>query len=605
MTSTAIADMPARQRRPQPYPDAERPRYELRQPLVALALTLPAALLLYLCFFPVAWGWLAWGALVPLLLLARSRMRPVTIYTFALLAGLAFYWPVLQWMRVADAAMYYAWGFLATYCALYFPVALFFIRYLDRRTPLPLVVSAPVVWTALEYLRCEFGTGFSWYLLGHTQHDQLHVIQIADLAGAFGVSFLVVTVNAVLAEALWLHPAVRRLIEGKDTPPRTMRYKLLIQVSVVGTLLLAACAYGDYRLHQNTFGYGPRIALIQGNLDQRVRNDESMAQVTFNHYRDLCDEAERNGGESLDLIVWPETSSPLVWWEDAPGVPSEFSAEEAAQYSQRWPTPLLLGLKSSLLDRHGKRAEYNTALLLDHGQALDHYDKIHLVPLGEYVPFRQTFPLMKKLSPYDFDYSIDSGHQHTRFAIQDKWQKHHYTFGVVICYEDTDPDVVRPYGGGDGKPAADFILNTSNDGWFNGTSEHDQHLAVARFRAVECRRAVARSVNMGISAVIDPNGRVLAPRQLQPVQWPPRDKPTAPIYRWAIDQADWGHELPVSRWGEFKKVQGLLYVALPIDERTSFYARAGDWLPWTCWSALAVGLFTGMIRRLRRAPLAA
>src|SRR5262249_34998362 len=153
--------------------------------------------LLYLSFFPVAWGWLAWGALAPLLLLTWSRARPLTVYSVALFAGLVFYWPVLQWMRVADPAMYFAWGFLATYCALYFPVALYLIRRLDRHTRLPLAVSAPMVWTALEYLRSEFGTGFSWYLIGHTQHDCLGLIQIADVTGAWGVSFLVVMVNAL------------------------------------------------------------------------------------------------------------------------------------------------------------------------------------------------------------------------------------------------------------------------------------------------------------------------------------------------------------------------------------------------------------------------
>jgi len=208
---------------------------------------------------------------------------------------------------------------------------------------------------------------------------------------------------------------------------------------------------------------------------------------------------------------------------------------------------------------------------------------------------------MKKLSPYDFDYSIESGRQHTRFPLIGQYKNCPYTFGVAICYEDTDPDVTRPYGGG-GQPPVDFILNTSNDGWFNGTSEHEEHLAISRFRAIECRRCVARSVNMGISAVIDPNGRVLAPRESPPIESPPHgDKPRFPIHHWRVDDKCWDHELPVTQWGRFKKVAGILEVAIPIDERTSFYAWAGDWLPWTCWTALAVGMFVGSIRRLRRA----
>ena len=96
---------------------------------------------------------------------------------------------------------------------------------------------------------------------------------------------------------------------------------------------------------------------------------------------------------------------------------------------------------------------------------------------------------------------------------------HAYSFGVAICYEDTDPDRTRPYGGGDGGPPADFLLNISNDGWFDGTSEHDEHLAICRFRAVECRRSVGRAVNMGISAVIDGNGRVLPLSPVAGTEW--------------------------------------------------------------------------------------
>jgi apolipoprotein N-acyltransferase len=385
--------------------------------------------------------------------------------------------------------------------------------------------------------------------------------------------------------------------------------------------MLATCGYGVYRLGQNNFGYGPRIALIQGNLDQRIRNDSSLAREAGNHFINLCNFAARDSkgpvcgmvggsaaqtaawldGPSVDLVVWPETSYPMVWKEEKPGVPTDYCEHDAAWMAAQWNTRVLLGVKSSIPENDGRRAEYNTALLLYQGKAIDRYDKIHLVPLGEYVPFRQTFPILKKLAPYDFDYSVDSGRKHTRFPLQDKLYGNGYTFGVVICYEDTDPDVARPYGGGDGVRPADFILNTSNDGWFNGTSEHEQHLAISRFRAIECRRSVGRSVNMGVSALIDPNGHVLPPRELSQIKSPSRDGESQIVsHIWVVDQPSWGHDLPVSRWGEFKKVQGVMFAAVPIDDRTSFYARVGDWLPWTCWSALAVGMFAGMIRRLRR-----
>ena len=594
--ATLVTDAPKRQRQTATQPD-ERPRLQLRPPLVALGLALPSALLLYLCFFPVAWGWLAWGALVPLLLLVRSRTRAVTVYTAATLAGLAFYWPVLQWMRVADDAMYAAWGFLATYCALYFPVALFFLRYLDRRTPLPLFVTAPVVWTALEYLRCQFGTGFSWYLIGHTQHDFLHVIQIADLTGAFGVSFLVVMVNGLLVDVLLLHPGVRACVTGSDAPPRWGRGAALIQAAVTAGLLLGALGYGQYRLGQNDFTYGPRLALLQGNLPQGVRNDPSMAGTALWHFKTICDVA---ANPAVDLIVWPETSYTATWRERQPGVPDDYCAKDAAYLATLWKNPLLLGLKSDIPDESGRRAEYNSALLVAEGKAVARYDKIHLVPLGEYVPFRHTLPVMKNLSPYDFDYSVESGRAHTRCPLNDRLGQRDFTFGVRICDEDTDPDVARPYGGGDGQAAVDFLLNTSNDGWFNGTSEHEQHLAVCRFRAIESRRSVARAVNMGVSAVVDPNGRVLPPKELGTYRARAADGgPGMPVHVWGVDESCWGRDMPVSEWAKFKKVAGVLDVAIPVDGRTSFYARAGDWLPWACWSALAVALFAASVRRLR------
>lgn len=631
MTPTALAEVASPSLRPQPFPDVEQRHDRLRQKYVALGLVLSSGLLLYLCFFPVACGWLAWVALVPLLLLARSQVRPIILYAMTALAGLVFYVPGLQWMRVADPAMYFAWGFLAIYCALYFPAALFFIRYLDRRTRLPMTITVPVVWTALEYLRSQFGTGFSWYLLGHSQHDYLAVIQIADLGGAYGVSFLVATVNGLLADALLLNPTLRHLV-APSAPARYGRVNILIQAAVVGAVLLGVCGYGWYRLSQHEFSRGPRIALLQGNLDQRIRNDSHQAKTVGLHFAALCDRAAgdttslqrwaigggvawvdgwfqwRKSPPSVDLAVWPETSYPMTWYEDRPGVPASRCDDEAYEMGKHWNAPMLLGLKSSIPEQgdHAParmpdhRAEYNSALLVTNGKAVGRYDKIHLVPLGEYVPFRETFPFLKKLAPYDFDYSVDSGREHPRLPLETRAQGKSYTFGVVICYEDTDPDVARPYAGGDDQPPADFLLNISNDGWFNGTSEHEQHLAIARFRAIECRRSLGRAVNMGISAIIDPNGRVLAPREYARISTlPNEDNPEAPIHLWQIDQDDWTQTLPPSRWGEFKKVQGVLFATLPIDNRTSFYARAGDWLPWSCWCALAVGLFAATTRRVR------
>jgi apolipoprotein N-acyltransferase len=183
---------------------------------------------------------------------------------------------------------------------------------------------------------------------------------------------------------------------------------------------------------------------------------------------------------------------------------------------------------------------------------------------------------MNWFAPYDFDYSIQEGETFTRFAL-DK-----YRFGVLICFEDTDPFLAPHYvrEESDGKPV-DFLVNISNDGWFDGSSEHEEHLAVSRFRAIECRRAMVRSVNMGISAVIDGNGRVLKPERAND------ESESQPL--WSV-QARGGADgaLPQAQWSTFKQVSGVLVAAVPLDDRFSLYAYLGDWLPGACWLLIGV-----------------
>ncbi len=510
--------------RPQPSaPPSSPPRSPMGRRVFVLSLMTSG--LLWLCYFPVACGWFIWIALVPLLSLVRSPARPWRIYLGAWLGGLAFYLAVIQWMRVADPRMYATWIGLSFYCSLYFPLAVYLIRFLDRRTRLPLVLTVPIVWTALEFLRSTFGGGFSWYMLAHSQHTFLPLIQIADLTGAYGVSFLIAAVNALLLEICLANRQLK--LPGRtpasDNPaayaagsPGGGRVGLLVQSLAILAALIGTVVYGFWRLGQDRSTPGPRLALLQGNLDQRLRNASAVsaeaAERMGRHFRDLADLAARY---RADLIVWPETSWPYEWQENEGGGPTANSLAMAKDMAARWHSHLLVGMNAATLTADGRSHRYNTAILIDRqGKVAGRYDKIHRVPFGEYVPFRDWLPWMNKLAPYDFDYSVWPGQVHTRFPLVDSATDRHFTFGVLICYEDADAEVARPYGGGDGEAPADFLLNISNDGWFDGTSEHDEHLAICRFRAIECRRAAARSVNMGISAVIDGNGRVLAPQEL-------------------------------------------------------------------------------------------
>ncbi|MCI0378661.1 MAG: apolipoprotein N-acyltransferase [Gemmataceae bacterium] len=569
--------------------------------------------LFYLCFFPVAWGFLGWIALAPLLMLVRAAAKPWKIYASAYLGGCFFFWPILWWMSVADYRMFYTWAMLATYCALYFPVAVWLIRVLERRTDWPLTFTVPIVWTSLEFVRSFLLTGFAWYYLGHTQHSFLAMIQIADLGGVYAISFILAAFNGWLVECALRFPEVRfafrqaeHLGQKNLSAGRQVclpQWRIVPQGLVVAGLISAALLYGAWRLEQNDFRAGPRVALLQGSIDQRLRNEASLGGLQasngiWNYYHTLCRMA-LNQVPGPDLLIWPETSLPFYWLE----LPKDLNTVKASdreeaglvhgllqKLAQETKVSHLFGLNTKDRSDEGKLKQYNSAVLFDaQGRYLGRYDKMHRVPFGEYVPFRDWLPFMNRFAPYDFDYSIRAGERQTRL----KFDQFH--FGVLICYEDTDPFMARQYGRmrADGPPV-DFLVNISNDGWFDGSSEHEEHLAICRFRAVEARRPIVRAVNMGVSAVIDSNGRVQKPREIRDFQGKKM---------WVVERDSRGvGELTPSEWHPFKKTAGVITATVPLDQRLSLYAQWGDLLPGGCWLLLA-----GVIvwSKLRRKPAAA
>jgi apolipoprotein N-acyltransferase len=569
--------------KPSAAPAPARPT--LRQ---LLPWALASSLLLYLAYFPVAWGWLGWVALVPLCVVMRSDARGRSVVLAAWICGLCFYFPALQWMRVADARMYATWCLLAFYCSLYVPICVLFVRALDRRG-LPLVLTLPAVWTGFELVRSHLLGGFFWYFLGHTQHDFLPLIQIADVTGGHGITFLVAAVNAIIFEWAW-HAA--------GWPFAVRRPVLVFQSALVLLVFAGFLVYGSIRMNQANFEKGPRLALVQGNVEQRIRYDwtgpegEAKQQAIEHMRADYNTLARLAAAQLPELIVYPETSFMQDWEEiitDAPERLTERAQEliaetrklerdVAAMHAVGQHRPhVMLGLNANewYPGNEVRHLRFNSALLIGpEGNTVGRYDKIHRVPFGEYIPLREELPFMNWFSPYDYDYSIAPGRQQTRLPLGK------YRFGVVICYEDTDLNLTPKYVAPSEGRKADFLVNISNDGWFDGTSEHEEHLAISRFRAVEMRRSIARSVNMGISAVVDGNGQVLAPEVIDRREG---------AYIWEIGPKAGG--LPLSRWGEFKSVSGVLLASIPIDDRDSFYAVWGDWLPWGCWGLIVIALF--------------
>lgn len=547
-----------------PSPAPNQPAHQFPSPWWLLGCGLATSLLLYMAFLPVGWAALGWVAFLPWLSLAATRGRPPRLYLLAWLGTFPWGFAVLSWVPVADWRMSFAWAVLGVYTSFHFVAAFYLVRLLRRRLGVPFTFGLPVVWVALEYVRANFAGGFAtlilgsyqhdfpggfaWYLLGHTQHDYPRLIQIADLGGAFAVSFVLAAVNGLLYES----------VVARWERPQFSRLWLLGQSLLVGLLLGATLWYGAWQLGREAGEKGPRVALLQGSMDQRIRNDtispdEEKRERAFQSQADLYSALVHLAVPyKPDLVVWPETSySP--WAEDRPGVPDKFTRPTAQGLASRSKLAHLLGANSRVCEE-GRFVFYNSAILVHPGEEMygGRYDKTHRVPFGEYIPFVRYLSFLQWLAPYDAGYDIAPGRQFTQFELG------RHKFGVLICFEDTDPNVAREYRG------VDFLVNMSNDGWFDGSSEHDQHLATCRFRAVELRKPVIRAVNMGISAVVDANGRVLLPYQAGPAQGV-----------WLVPTGQ-KRSMPPAEWGRFKKTSCVVVADVPLDSRVSLYAQVGD-----------------------------
>jgi apolipoprotein N-acyltransferase len=545
-----------------PPAPSQKPAF-LRQRLFPALVT---AGLMYVCFFPLNWGWLGWVALVPLVAITVAPDRR-GIKLAAWLAGLLFFLAATQWVRLANEVMYAGWVLLSLLISLHFPVFVSLTRLLTLRVGVPLVLAAPTTWTALEYVRAHINVGFAWYYMGHTQHELLPIVQIADVFGAYGVSFLVVMVNVAVFEfGRWAYQRKMRLGQ--------VRFPVLACGLAAG-MLAVTLGYGFVRLGQDEFKPGPKLALIQGNLPQFIRNEPGEEVRVAEHFENLAATAAKL---EPDLIVWSETSWPVLFCYVDEGVDrstlsgewssNEFWTRDKLTYLRdRFQRPMLVGLNGCVLEPDGEK-HYNSAILIDAaGKLIDRYDKIERVPFGEYIPYQDYVPILKWLSPYEEenDYGIAAGRKLTVFPFQG------YRFAVLICYEDSVPHLAPRFLRQEER--ADFFVNISNDGWFHGSEEHEQHLVSARFRAIETRRAVARAVNMGISCLIDSNGRLLA--------------------------------MPGPTWAQSKSCTAVVTGQIPIDSRASLYVWWGDVLPWACLAVCLAGVVAVLVRRvLRRAPAA-
>jgi len=478
--------------------------------------------------------YLEWVCLVPILW-ATSKQTPGRAFLIGWFAGTVahaggFSWIVTMLRQFADAPWPVAVGglvLLAAANALVFAVWAGATRLICRDTGWSVAWVSPVVWTGVEKFWPQVFPNY----LGASQYKLSLATQVADLTGILGVTFLVIYMNSAI------YAVIERVRDGRRHPWRP--------AAVLGAVLALVLAYGAIRIGMvdRSASAAPSLAVgvVQTN---RGAGDKHVDQGLFlREHQEMSRELVQ--AQRLDIIVWPESILGMSLSSREGALPSGLLGDLR--------TPLLFGAVLQTLER-GERRMYNSAVLADrNGRIAGTYDKMVLVPFGEYIPFGDTFPQFYSWSPYSGRFWKGENVEPLRL--------NGHALSVNICYEDIFPGHVRMLmQGGRERRVPDAMFNVTNDSWYGDTVQPMEHLVLASFRSIEHRRALVRSTNTGISAIVDPVGRI--------------DGRTA----------QWTKASLVGR--------------IPLMQGRTVYAVLGDWTGWACAIIALLGI--GRAVRLSR-----
>jgi apolipoprotein N-acyltransferase len=457
------------------------------------ALAVASGLAAGLAFPKFDYGLLAWVAFVPLFyVLEGESLRRV--FGWAWLQGFASYIGSLYWIPIplhdfADVQMGLAilpMLLLAGVVAIDTAVAIWAGEFCARRTRLPAVLTMPIAWTAVEWIRTYFPVGFPWNLLGYTAYRNLELIQFAEFTGVYGVSALIIFFNAVVY-----------LVIFRRGSPRLQT----ISLTTLTAMMVALVAFGAWRIAnlKNAPAEGTlKVAMVQGNIPQSLKWDPKFLPTSYQVYQEETTNAAKRGA---DLIVWPEAAAAFLFQPDD-RYPAALA--EDASYRQKLltlasstGTPILFGAPA-LAQLNGQLGFYNRAYLVSaKGEVVAHYDKMQLVPFGEYVPARSILGFFVNRVVHGIGDMVPGAEQ-TLFSVKGA------KLGVLICYESIFPDFTRR----EVKLGANVLVNITNDAWYGRSSAPYQVLAMAAMRSVETKVPMVRAANTGISAIIEPSGRI-------------------------------------------------------------------------------------------------
>ncbi|MBN1224111.1 MAG: apolipoprotein N-acyltransferase [Candidatus Aminicenantes bacterium] len=459
----------------------------MRRTITDLLLVILSGSLTALAFPKFNLFFLAWISLIPLLHVLSKR-KPVSSFFLGLAAGSVFYAILLYWIPAVPA--HYGSLSLPLSILIYLALVLvlaslwavfgFLFSAVNRSFPVLVFFIAPFLWTSIEYIITYLFTGFPWGLIGYSQYKNIPLIQITTITGVYGIAFVMVGFQSCFLLSM----------KSRTKSPFFAALTLVLLIHTAGFVHVKSITP-----NQDSFS----ASVIQGNVSSDIQWAKLSYQEIediFNRHLDLSRSAYQEGSR---LIVWPEFSVPLCF--SCPyGIYQEFK-ERLLHFVSTTECTLLLGTNEKS-EFQGETMYHNTALALkpDHTRSL--YYKIHLVPFGEYTPYKKIFAFISSVAHAIGD--LTPGKTHSLHAFKG------IPFGSPICYEIIFPDLVRRFT----KNGAQFLITITNDGWYGRSAAPFQHFSMAVLRAVENQRYLLRAATTGISGMIDPYGRILRRSEL-------------------------------------------------------------------------------------------